>query len=180
MVLPLQQFVLLECTNNPPRLRRHPSTSVSSLLRYLQIRFPWDGWKCSCVTERGVTERHREPERQKRRLLHIFSIPKHCFVVKQLNKTLFCRDAYFLSKITKIFAMSQKKWLQVRWKPAPHFFPLAVWSCDVFILKTLPKKGPICHVIIRLVLYRLSPPTPTPHWKNCESLEMSQIEGKIV
>ena len=30
---------------------------------------------------------HREPERA------IFSIPKHCFVAKQLNKTLFCHNA---------------------------------------------------------------------------------------
>lgn len=31
---------------------------------------------------------------------------------------------YFLSKIVKIRAMSQKKWLQVRWEPTPHFVPL--------------------------------------------------------
>ena len=31
---------------------------------------------------------------------------------------------YFLSKIVKIRAMSQKKWLQVQWQPTPHFVPL--------------------------------------------------------
>ena len=28
----------------------------------------------------------------KKRLASHFSIPKHCFVAKQINKTLFCRD----------------------------------------------------------------------------------------
>ena len=67
----------------------------------------------------GVTASHRKPERDRerasvteKRLASHFGIPKHCFVAKQLNKTLFCRDAskkrYFLSKIVKIRAMSQK------------------------------------------------------------------------
>ena len=117
MLHPLQQVVLLECTNIPPRLRRYRSTSASSLLRNLQIRFPWYGWKCSCVTERAVTESHRGPERDKKEASRTFLAYKHCFVAKQFNKTLFCRDTskmgIFCRKQLK-YALRPKIWLQVR------------------------------------------------------------------
>ena len=50
----------------------------------------------------GVTESHREP----------LSIPKHCFVAKQLNKTLFCRDTTkygnFYRKLLKYALRAEK------------------------------------------------------------------------
>ena len=45
-----------------------------------------------------VSKSQREPQLegllQKRGKPHIFSIPKHYFVAKQLNQTLFCRDIH--------------------------------------------------------------------------------------
>ena len=42
-----------------------------------------------------ASKSQREPEgnRDRARVRAIFSIPEHCFVSKQLDKTLFCRDA---------------------------------------------------------------------------------------
>ena len=101
-------------------------------------------WQWEPVRARvGVTESHREPERDRGRSSksqrepvkawesklepegarvgateshrcqpHIFSIRKHCFVAKQLNKTLFCRDTskygIFCRKLLK-YALWAKK-----------------------------------------------------------------------
>ena len=81
-------------------------------------------WQWEPVRARvGVTESHREPERdrerssksqreQKRGKRHIFSIPKHCFVAKQLNITLVCCDTskycIFCRKLVK-YALRAKK-----------------------------------------------------------------------
>ena len=49
---------------------------------------------------------------QKRGYPYIFSIPEHCFVAKQLNKTLFCRDTskygIFCQKLLKYALRAEK------------------------------------------------------------------------
>ena len=51
-----------------------------------------------------------EADYKKRGWPHIFSMPQHCFVAKQSNMTLFCRETlkYFLSQNVEIRAMSRK------------------------------------------------------------------------
>ena len=60
---------------------------------------------------------HLEGLLQKNGKPHIFSIPEYCFVVKQLNEALFCRDmlkyAILCRKLLK-YAIRSEKWLKVR------------------------------------------------------------------
>ena len=51
-------------------------------------QFEGDGSKSATMRGRLV----HKPERDRALVGAIFSIPEHCFVAKQLNKTLFCRD----------------------------------------------------------------------------------------
>ena len=61
----------------------------------------------------GVTESHREPERDRERASKSHGEPQREPVRARLNKTLFCRNTskygIFLSKIVKIHDQSQKK-----------------------------------------------------------------------
>ena len=74
------------------------------------------------------------------------SIPKYCFVAKQINETLFCCDTskygIFCRKLLK-YALRAKKWLQVRWEPTPHFLPLCAYDrCTTtkFLIRNLSYK----------------------------------------
>ena len=71
---------------------------------------------------------------------------------------------YFLSKIVKICAMSQKKWLQVRWELTPHFLPLwwllnhlRCWKWNIFWGQRLQRLyHPWCCVAPKLCLLVIS------------------------
>ena len=58
---------------------------------------------------------------------HIFSVPQHCFVAKQFNKTFFCPDTLKMLCFVNYALGAEKKWLKVRWEPIPHFVPLCSW-----------------------------------------------------
>ena len=69
----------------------------------------------------GVTESHKEPEREWERSSkpHIFNIPKHCFVAKQLNKTLFCMyvlgNVETRAKVQHFIFMNNFHYVEVAW-----------------------------------------------------------------
>ena len=89
---------------------------------------------------------HLEGWLQKRGWPHIFSMPQHCFVAKQLNTTLFCRETlkygtfwrkvkirYFLSRNVKIRTMSQKNVIncvpsQLRILISPVLYLVRSWN----------------------------------------------------
>ena len=86
----------------------------------------WKPYSCQVGSQQVSTDRCLRDPRQSMSRSH-FSIPEHCFVAKQLKKTLFYRDTskygIFCRKLLK-YALWAKKWLQVRWEPTPHFVPL--------------------------------------------------------
>ena len=73
-----------------------------------------------------------------------FSIPKHCFVAKQLNKTLFCRDAskygIFCRKLLKYALWAKKNG----------------WKCDESRLHTLSHSDGYT-ILYSILLYSWQP-----------------------
>ena len=98
---------------------------------------------------------HLEGWLQKRGWPHIFSMPQHCFVAKQLNTTLFCRKTLkygtFCRETLKYgtfcretlkYTLWAEKWHKLRYKLTPDFLqPCSPTMSDVRLLKHVETSG---------------------------------------